>query len=454
MSARIPGFVVGQDKVVEVQSVSKSYRLYAHPKDRLKEALNPFGKTYHRDFYALNDVSFTLGKGEILGVLGKNGSGKSTLLKLITGVLQPTSGTITVRGKISALLELGVGFNPEFTGRENIAFYGMLLGASREYLRGVQDDIIRFADIGQYIDQPIKTYSSGMKSRLGFAVAVHIEPEILILDEVLSVGDALFRRKCYAKMEEFFNGGKTIIYVSHDVNSVNKICSRALLLHEGRIVMDDKAAQVSKYYEKLLFASPEKSGAVIEEISQQQSRVSAPQSRTPGSPPSSPAAYCLDGFRSKTAVTYEGQGASILDPRITTIDGKRVNVLVSGEEYIYAYDVIYEKDMDNLTYGMMVKDEKGVILSGASMHLAGNVVRQVEAGQRFRVEWRFCCRLLQGVYFTNAGVARVVDGEVSMVARIVDALIFKVLASSNSSVHGILSLDQTLNVSPASGSGG
>jgi len=189
---------------ISLKNVSKYYKLYNKPKDRLKEALSRSGKIYHKKFYATKNLDLEIKKGEILGIVGKNGSGKSTLLKLITGVLTPDEGSITVNGKISALLELGSGFNPEFTGMQNIFFYGTILGFSKEEMKEKLDDILAFADIGDFIQQPLKTYSSGMKSRLGFAVAVHIDPEILILDEVLAVGDILFRRKCYAKMEEFF----------------------------------------------------------------------------------------------------------------------------------------------------------------------------------------------------------------------------------------------------------
>ena len=246
----LPNNPTSKEIAISIKNVSKYYKLYNNPKDRLKEALSRKGKLYHKKFYATKNLNLEIKKGEILGIVGKNGSGKSTLLKLITGVLVPDEGTVKINGKISALLELGSGFNPEFTGMQNIFFYGTILGFSKKEMESKIDDILAFADIGEFIDQPLKTYSSGMKSRLGFAVAVHIDPEILILDEVLAVGDVLFKRKCYAKMEEFFKGGKTIIYVSHDANSVNELCTRAVFLDAGTIILDSDAKTVTSYYQK------------------------------------------------------------------------------------------------------------------------------------------------------------------------------------------------------------
>jgi ABC-type polysaccharide/polyol phosphate transport system ATPase subunit len=263
------------DVAIRLENVSKYYKLFNSANDRLKEALNPFGKVYHNDFYALKNIDLEIKKGEILGIVGKNGSGKSTLLKLITGVLTPDEGTVTVNGKISALLELGSGFNPEFTGLQNIYFYGAILGFSKDEMEGKLDEILAFAEIGDFIHQPLKTYSSGMKSRLGFSVAVHIDPEILILDEVLSVGDALFQRKCFAKMEAFFEGGKTIIFVSHDINSVNELCSRAIFLFEARVLLDSDTRIVTNYYQKYIFSNNKDIKRDIEKISQEKQTLRA-----------------------------------------------------------------------------------------------------------------------------------------------------------------------------------
>lgn len=221
--------------VIKVENLTKIYHLYEKPTDRLKESLNPFRKKYHKDFYALNDVSFEVKKGETVGIIGKNGAGKSTLLKIITGVLTPTSGSVEVNGKIASLLELGAGFNPEMTGLENIYLQGTIMGFTREEIDKKIDDILSFADIGEFIYQPVKTYSSGMFARLAFATAINVEPDILIVDEVLSVGDIKFQLKCIRKMEDMRNKGITILFVSHDMQTINKFCNKVIWIEKGKI---------------------------------------------------------------------------------------------------------------------------------------------------------------------------------------------------------------------------
>lgn len=236
--------------LIKVENLTKIYKLYSKPIDRLKEALNPLKKKYHSDHYALNNISFEIKKGEIIGIIGKNGSGKSTLLKLITGVLNPTNGKVTVEGKISALLELGAGFNPEFTGLENIYFNGMVMGFTREEMEDKVADIIEFADIGEFINQPVKTYSSGMFARLAFAVAINVDPEILIIDETLSVGDMYFQAKCMSKMKEMFSKGVTVIFVTHDTNSIKSLCHKTLYLNKGNFVCYGPSEEVVDMYSK------------------------------------------------------------------------------------------------------------------------------------------------------------------------------------------------------------
>lgn len=222
---------------IKVENLSKVYKLYNAPIDRLKESLNPFKKSYHKEFYALNDVSFEIKKGECVGILGKNGAGKSTILKIITGVLTPTSGSVTINGRISALLELGAGFNPEYTGIENIYFQGNIMGFSREEMDNKIQDILDFAEIGDFIDQPVKNYSSGMFARLAFAVAINVDPDILIVDEALSVGDIRFQQKCVRKMRSLMEHGVTIIFVSHDTGAIVNFCTKAIFLNDGKLQM-------------------------------------------------------------------------------------------------------------------------------------------------------------------------------------------------------------------------
>ena len=223
------------DIAIKIKDLTKCYKIYNKPSDRLKESLDPFRKKYHRDFFALNNVCFNVKRGETVGIIGKNGSGKSTLLKLITGVLTPTDGNIIVNGKISALLELGAGFNPEFTGIENIYMNGTIMGFSKVEMDKKLQDIIDFADIGDFINQPVKMYSSGMFARLAFAVAINIEPDILIVDEALSVGDVFFQNKCFKKFKELKDKNITILFVSHDMGSIKQMTQRVLWLEVNRI---------------------------------------------------------------------------------------------------------------------------------------------------------------------------------------------------------------------------
>ena len=236
------------DVVIKVEHLSKIYKLFDKPSDRLKETLHPFGKRYSRDFYALNDVSFEVKKGECIGLLGKNGAGKSTLLKVLTGVLTPSAGTVSVKGKVSALLELGGSFNPEMTGMQNIYLNGTLMGFTKEEMDTKVDDISAFADIGDFINQPVKMYSSGMFARLAFAVSVNVDPDVLIIDEVLAVGDLRFQIKCMDKMKRMMSGGTTVLFVSHDINAVKRLCSRAIWFDHGSVMLDGDVDTVGERY--------------------------------------------------------------------------------------------------------------------------------------------------------------------------------------------------------------
>lgn len=235
--------------MIEIDNLVKTYKLYSKPIDRLKEALSISKKKYHQDFNALNGISISVQKGEALGILGKNGSGKSTLLKLITGVLSPSSGSLKVNGRISAILELGAGFNPEYTGRENVYLNGLMMGYTREQMSERIQPIIDFADIGEFIDQPVKVYSSGMFARLAFAVSINVDPEILIVDEALAVGDIRFQTKCIDKMKELKAKGTTILFVSHATEQVKRFCNRAVWLKDGEIISDGESSEVVDLYE-------------------------------------------------------------------------------------------------------------------------------------------------------------------------------------------------------------
>jgi len=244
---------MNENIAIKIENLTKVYHLYDKPQDRLKEALNPFKKSYHQDFFAMDNVSFEIKKGETVGILGRNGAGKSTLLKMITGVLTPTVGSVQVNGKIASLLELGAGFNPEMTGLENIYLNGTLMGFSREEMDEKVESIINFADIGEFINQPAKMYSSGMYARLAFAVSINVEPDILIVDEALSVGDIKFQIKCINKFQELQSNGITILFVSHDISMVRSFCNQSIWIDNGKLRQIGSATEVTASYNEFMY---------------------------------------------------------------------------------------------------------------------------------------------------------------------------------------------------------
>ncbi|WP_017319086.1 ABC transporter ATP-binding protein [Mastigocladopsis repens] len=252
---------MGEEIAVSLKNVSKCYKRYARPVDKLKEILLP-GKSRAQEFWALRDINFKVPQGETVGIIGQNGSGKSTLLQIIAGTLTPTTGEVYVNGRVSALLELGSGFNPEFTGRQNVFFNGQILGLSREEIEAKFDDIVTFAEIGSFIDEPVKTYSSGMFVRLAFSVAINVNPDILIVDEALSVGDGVFVHRCMAKIRDFQDTGGTILFVSHDIGSVSRLCSEAIWINQGEIVDGGKPAEVCKHYQAWIHEEVNKRTAI------------------------------------------------------------------------------------------------------------------------------------------------------------------------------------------------
>jgi len=231
-----------------LKNVSKKYKLFSSRTDRLSEAFNPFGSRKHKEFFAIHNLNLVINKGEIVGVIGRNGSGKSTLLKMVAGITQPTSGTVEVRDNVVPLLELGTGFHPDLTGRDNIYFYTTLLGYEKSDIRKIIDEVIGFAEVGEFIDQPLKSYSSGMKARLAFSVSIYIDPDILIVDEVLAVGDEYFKEKSLNKMHELFKSGRTILFVSHSASAITELCTRAILLNKGEMAFQGDPEEVITYY--------------------------------------------------------------------------------------------------------------------------------------------------------------------------------------------------------------
>jgi len=445
------------EPAITLVGVTKAYKLYASPQDRLKEALHPFKKTYHRTFNALNKLDLTVNKGEILGIVGRNGSGKSTLLKLISRVLVPTKGSVETQGKLAALLELGAGFNPEFTGAQNIGFYATILGLSDEEIAQRREAIIEFADIGEHLHQPIKTYSSGMRSRLAFAVAAHVDPDILILDEVLAVGDVQFRRKCYAVMERLFKSGKTIIYVSHDTNSINQLCSRVVFLDRGRLLMDGEPKLVTAYYQKYILAKEENAAAVLEEIEQigreSEGAAGAAAAATATKATQAPKSRYVETLQSQTRMEYKNADVTILDEAICDADGNRVNVLHYGESYTFQVRVAFGEAATDVAFGLEFKDIKGVVVTSVESALLYKLDRAIETvrpGQVFLIRYKFDCRFSANTYLMNFGVSSFAAGQ-EVLSRIVDVYMFKVEQAEQYS-YGMAQLVESMSIESESGS--
>jgi lipopolysaccharide transport system ATP-binding protein len=441
------------DVAIMLQNVSKSYKLYAASKDRLKEAFNPFGKKYHKELYILKDINLEVKKGEILGVVGKNGSGKSTLLKLIAGVLKPNTGAIFIDGKISALLELGGGFNPEFTGKQNILFMATIQGISKKNIEYLQKRIIDFADIGEYIDQPLKTYSSGMKSRLGFAIAVHIDPDILILDEVFAVGDILFKRKCYAKMEEYFKGGKTIIYVSHSANSIIELCTRAIFLDSSKILLDSVPKTVISYYQKYIFAQNKYKQIIRDEINNlaandnnnNQIHIINNNDLLRLDDTKEQDGYFIPELKPKSTIEYKYYKVDIDEVFIKTVNNNKANILKNGKIYFFCAKIHFGIDASNIGFTFSIKNEKGMDISSYKT-LKNNFINAI-TGDVYEVKWRFINRLLPGIYYLNIGIRCYPDNrEPYVLNRIIDVMVFKIESDGQSMFGGIVSLDQKLSI--------
>ena len=431
---------------IRVSDVSKCFPVYAKPHHRLMQMLSvgQAKQRWFREFQALKNIDFAIHKGETVGIVGRNGSGKSTLLQIICGTLSPSQGAVDVHGRIAALLELGAGFNPEFTGSENVFMNGTLLGLDRSEIEARYDDILSFADIGDFIDQPVKSYSSGMYIRLAFAVAINVMPDILVVDEALSVGDEAFQRKCYARIEKIRSDGATILFVSHSAGTVLELCNRAIMLDRGEMLAIGAPKHVVSRYQKMLYAPAEMVPAMrqrfLQDIAGDEARKSADASERPQVVRAStaaqaqqksvsselPDAYFDPGLQSQSMLRFEPRGAHIQDPHLETPGGQRVNVLRTGAEYVYTYLASFEQIATSVRFGMLIKSISGLELGGATSSTQDEALEFVEAGASVRVRFRFRCLLAPGTYFMNAGIRGRIGEEETFLDRLVDAALFRV----------------------------
>ena len=359
---------------LRVENVSKQYRIYAKPGDRLKESIMRGRIKRHQEFWALRDINFEVEKGTTTGIVGPNGSGKSTLLQIITGTLDPTHGNVSYEGRIAALLELGAGFNPEFTGIENVFMNAALMGFSRKQTEALLPEIERFAEIGQFIHQPVKTYSSGMYIRLAFSVAVASDPDILIIDEALAVGDAVFQHRCLRRIKEIQERGTTILFVSHDAAAIRALCSRAILLHGGTQAADGKPVDVINRYRKLIMSQT----AAFDAIEAEETKTAEGD-------------MWVDQLRAPLRPTYRhGDGsAEVLSVELLNANHVRVDLVETGEPLLVRMRVLFHEERANPVCGFLIRNRLGIHVYGTNTDLQQMDIGPVRPGDVVEVAFSF-----------------------------------------------------------------
>ena len=404
------------ETVISVKNLEKVYRLYEKPIDRLKESLDIFRKSYHKEHYALKNISFDIKKGETVGIIGINGAGKSTLLKIITGVLKPSSGELKINGRISALLELGAGFNMDYTGIENIYLNGTMMGYTKEETEARLDDILSFADIGDFVYQPVKTYSSGMFVRLAFAVAVNIDPEILIVDEALSVGDVFFQAKCYNKFEEFKKQGKTILLVTHSMGSVLRYCDRVILLNKGEKLAEGTPADMVDLYKKVLVGSEDAEKTELEETA----------------PPEQEGSLWKEKLILNPVQNDYGNGtAEITDFALCDSRGRITNQIEKGGDFTIKMKVRFRSPVSDPIFAFTIVNLQGVDVTGTNTMYEKAPIKPVKAGDEITVCFRQKMDIQGGEYLLSLGCTGFRDGEFTVYHRLYEVCSITVLSDKN-----------------------
>jgi lipopolysaccharide transport system ATP-binding protein len=438
--------VTFSDKSIVVEGVSKCFHIFDNPRDRLLQMLYRNRRSFSRDFWALRDISFSVGPGETVGIVGRNGSGKSTLLQMICGTLSTTTGNIQVKGRVGALLELGSGFNPEFTGRENVYMSAAILGLSHEETEHRFDDIVAFADIADFIDQPVKTYSSGMAVRLAFAVQSQIDPDILIVDEALAVGDARFQAKCFDRLKRLKENGTSILLVTHSSDQIVNHCTRAILLDSGRLVMEDEPRSVVNRYMDLLFGRDR-------EAAEKSSPELVVSGSTEHGTDRNPLSLSHDVFSQKPGYNHHeyrwGDGAaSILDFGLEADGHSDPRFVRSGQTMRLSASVRFNQDVVRPIFGVTIKTKEGITVAGTNSELLSSEVHTHGlgvAGSGVVVHLDFKCLLATGDYFISIGVASRREESVVPHDRRYDAVHFTVAPALH--FYGLADLDMTMDVS-------
>ena len=414
---------MSNDIIIKVNNVSKLYKLYDRNIDRLRDSLGLTRVKRYKEHYALHDINFDIKKGECVGIIGTNGAGKSTILKIITGVLAPTEGSVDINGRISALLELGAGFNMEYSGIENIYLNGTMIGFSKEEIDSKLDDILDFADIGEYVYQPVKTYSSGMFVRLAFAVAINIDPEILIVDEALSVGDVFFQLKCFKKFEDFKAKGKTILFVSHDLSSIEKYCDKAILLDHGRNVAEGKPIDIINKYKKIM------TGMTVEELEKQEKQKASDKQNISNQDDNK---LWKDQLESNPNVDeYGAMDAKIIDYGIFDEEGLLTTTLIKGSRFTIKSKVKFNKDIEDPIFTFTFKTPKGQDITGTNTMLEKKSIGVAREGEIYVASFEQDMSLQGGEYLLSISCTSVVDGNLVAHDRLYDVLSVTVVSDKN-----------------------
>jgi len=405
--------------VISVKNLTKVYRLYEKPLDRLKESFNVFHKQYYKEHYALNNLNFEVKKGETVGIIGVNGAGKSTLLKVITGVLTPTSGSLEIKGRISALLELGAGFNSEYTGIENIYLNGTMMGFTRKEIEKKMDEILSFADIGDFVYQPVKTYSSGMFVRLAFAVAINIDPEILIVDEALSVGDVFFQAKCYKKFEDFKKMGKTILFVSHSLSSISKYCDRVILMDKGSKLAEGLPPEMIDLYKKVLV----KQNTIFETENEKSKKIDESEN--------SDSLWYKKLSLNPIQNSYGDKKAEIIDFAIIDSGGKITNQIEKGSEFKIKMKVKFSHNIEDPIFAFTIVDLQGTDVTGTNTMYEKANIGKVVPGDIKTVSFTQRMDIQGGEYLLSLGCTGYSDGDFTVYHRLYEVCSISVISDKN-----------------------
>jgi lipopolysaccharide transport system ATP-binding protein len=421
------------ESIISLKNVSKCFKRYAKPVDRLKELLLP-SKSQADVFWALQDIQLEIFKGETIGIVGRNGAGKSTLLQLITKTLTPTTGEISVHGRISALLELGSGFNPEFTGRQNVFFNGRILGLTQAEIEAKFDEITEFANIGDFIDQPVKTYSSGMFVRLAFAVAVNTNPDILIVDEALAVGDIFFQQKCFDRLRQMKESGVTLLFVSHDSSSVCKLCSRAILIEHGRIVLDALPRQVVDLYQAKFLQQ--------QDVEPELAEIKVPPS------------FSIEEDDASSTISLTSEAVAIQFVRFFDEDDQEIYSVTSGSPLQLSIGILFKEEIDDPHVGFIIRTRMGEVIFESNTFCMGRSIGTVSAGTLLNVRFRFKVPLIPQDYTITTGVSSGGVGEHQFKRSLAmnhNTAVLKVVRNQDTILwNGVVNLNPTVTFSKQS----